>query len=112
MCNSGYWWYLESQGTDWEKNLDDYRGLESQTLTIHEPIHIIFEDYSLGGVSGPEYTIQESFSKGLSLNATGIFPGYNHEFYTGNGQYSLENPPPEEDSTIYNFLIYSTILRH
>lgn len=105
LCNSNYYWYLESQGTAWERNLDYEKKLESQTLTIHEPIHRIFSDYSAEGFSTPGYKIQESFCKAVSLNAVGTINGYGDNFLSGIS--SLTDPPEEDNINIYNFLIYS-----
>ncbi len=107
LCNSGYWWYL-NLGID-ERPLSYYSGIESQTLTIHEPIHSIFEDYS-GILLSPDYKIQESFAKAISLVASGVALDYTDYFL--HGEYTISNPPREGDPIIYTFFIYSLNQRY
>jgi len=119
LCNSGHYYYLKFMGTPEERSLDYYKSLESQELIIHEPIHRIFIDYYRReppvpkSYSPPEYKIQESFAKAVSLVEIGLMKDYGEDsILNWNGVYSLDNLPPEESHVINNFFIYSLNQRY
>ena len=111
MCNIDYFQYQKIQGTIDEKPLQYYRELESQTLTIHEPIHAFFQDYSgcplEGTCFGPSYFVQESFCKAISLLEVGLINNYGDAMLSG--MHTLKNPPTLENdySSYVNFFVYS-----
>lgn len=111
ICNSNHYWYEDSQGTTWQRDLNYERSLEAQTLTIHEPIHLLFLDYPIGANwfnsnPAPEYKIQEAFCKGVSLTAVGLASGYGDKWFEAGGL-SINNPPAEDNPEIFNFFTYS-----
>lgn len=106
ICSSDYYWYKKLQGTSEERTLSYYRTLASQTLTIHEAIHPIFNDYTTQGSNPPVYEIQESFAKVVSLDAVGTITGYGDPQFIGG--FTIENPPPRDDRAHRsNFFVYS-----
>lgn len=106
ICSSDYYWYEKLQGTSEAWNLSSYRTIEHQTLTIHEAVHHIFNDYAAQGLNSPDYAIQESFAKVASLYAVGALSGYDDTNFLGG--YTVENPPPKEDNEHRsNFFVYS-----
>jgi hypothetical protein len=111
ICNATYYQYLKYRdhpNPRERRDLEYYRSIESQILTIHEPIHIIFHDYhqSAGNRFAPEYKIQESFCKGISLFATGKISRYGERGWIG-VVHNLENIPEENNPNINNFFVYS-----
>jgi len=107
ICNANYYWFIHLKGTSEERDYLYYQAIDSQTLTIHEPVHSIFDDYSINGY--PDYVIQEAFCKGISLTKVGSTDGYLHEFFSG--KYNLDNLPPKTDNVYNNFFVYSLAKR-
>ena len=106
ICGSDHYWYKTLRGTSQARDLSSYHTIEHQTLMIHEAIHHIFNDYTAQGFSPPGYAIQESFAKVVSLYAVGTLSGYDDANFLGG--YTIENPPPKNDSVHRsNFFVYS-----
>jgi|GEM_PF-5351698 len=107
ICMANYYWFKKLKGTQVERDYGYYEKVKSQTLTVHEPIHNIFHDYQKG--QAPDYVIQESFCKAVSLTIAGQADNYFSDFFSGN--YTLKNPPSKSVAAYNNFFVYSLASR-
>jgi len=106
ICGSDHYWYEKLQKTSQARDIASYQTIKRQTLTIHEAIHHIFNDYTAQGFNPPDYAIQESFAKAVSLYAVGTITGYDDKSFISG--YTIENPPPKNDiENGVNFFTYS-----